>query len=107
MRDAIGAHGAPATANSDQGSVYGSAACEQLLKDSRVPQSVDGKARWVGNVIVGRWFRSPKSECVKIGGYETPRELRGSSTGTLGSTTTVGFMNRWITRRQRHGTIRE
>ena len=77
MRDAIGAHGAPAIADSDQGSAYGSAAYEQLLKDAHVPQGMDGKARWVGNVIVERWFRSSKSECMKIEEYETPRELRG------------------------------
>ena len=64
-------------ASSDQGSVCNSAAYERLLKDSRVLQGMDGKARWVDNVIVERWFRSLKSECVKIEGYETPRELRG------------------------------
>ena len=37
---------------------------------------MDGKARWVDNVIVERWFRSLKSECIKIEEYETPRELR-------------------------------
>ena len=77
MRDAIGAHGAPAMANSDQGSAYSSAAYGQLLKDAHVLQSMDGKARWVDNVIAERWFRSLKSECVKIKEYETPRELRG------------------------------
>ena len=52
MRDAIEAHGAPAIANSDQGSVYNSAAYEQLLRDNCIMQSMDGKARWVDNVIV-------------------------------------------------------
>ena len=77
MRDAIEEHGAPAIANSDQGSVCSSAAYEQLLEDAHVLQSMDGKARWVDNVIVEHWFRSLKSECVKIEEYETPRELRG------------------------------
>ena len=42
MRDAIGAHGAPAIASSDQGSAYSSAAYGQLLKDAHVLQSMDG-----------------------------------------------------------------
>lgn len=77
MRDAIEAHGAPAMANSDQGSACSSAAYEQLLKDAHVLQGMDGKARWVDNVIVERWFGSLKSECIKIEEHETPRELRG------------------------------
>ena len=31
---------------------------------------------WVDNVIVEKWFRSLKSECVRICEYETPAELR-------------------------------
>lgn len=37
---------------------------------------MDGKARWVDNVIVERWFRSLKSEHLRINEYETPAELR-------------------------------
>lgn len=43
---------------------------------NHVLQSMDGKARWADNVIVERWFRSLKSECVRICEYETPAELR-------------------------------
>ena len=69
-------HGEPAIVNSDQGSVFSSAEYEGLLASRHVLQSMDGKARWVDNVIVGRWFRSLKSECVRISEYETPAELR-------------------------------
>ena len=60
-----------------KGLVYSSAAYEQLLKDAHVLQGLDGKARWVDNVIAGRWLRSLESECMKIEEHETPRELRG------------------------------
>lgn len=43
---------------------------------SHMLQSMDGRARWVDNVIVERWFRSLKSECVRVCEYETPAELR-------------------------------
>jgi putative transposase len=37
---------------------------------------MDGKARWVDNVIIERWFRSLKWEDVYINEYCSPRELR-------------------------------
>ncbi|MCL1879621.1 MAG: integrase core domain-containing protein [Actinomycetia bacterium] len=37
---------------------------------------MDGRGRWVENVIIERWWRSPKSECLYINEYETQRELR-------------------------------
>lgn len=73
---AFAEHGTPSILNSDQGSVFNSAAYERLLASNHVLQSMDGKARWVDNVIVERWFRSLKSECVRAGEYETPAELR-------------------------------
>ena len=69
-------HGEPAIVNSDQGSVFSSAEYEGLLASRHVLQSMDGKSRWVDNVIVERWFRSLKTECVRISEYETPAELR-------------------------------
>ena len=69
-------HGEPAIVNSDQGSVFSSAEYEGLLASRHVLQSMDGKARWVDNVIVERWFRSLKSECLRANEYETPAELR-------------------------------
>ena len=37
---------------------------------------MDGKARWVDNVIIERWFRSLKTEHIHIVEYTSPRELR-------------------------------
>ena len=52
-----------------------SAQYEELLADRQVLQGMDGKARWVGNVIAKRWFRSRKAECLHISKYSTPAEL--------------------------------
>lgn len=65
---AFAEHGTP--------SILNSAAYEGLLASNHVLQGMDGKARWVDNVIVERWFRSLKSECVRVGEYETPAVLR-------------------------------
>lgn len=74
-RRAFDEHGEPSIMNSDQGSVFSSAEYEGLLAGRCVRQSMDGKARWVDNVIVERWFRSLKSECLRVDEYETPAEL--------------------------------
>lgn len=68
--------GEPAIMNSDQGSVFTSSQYESMLVGRHVLQSMDGKARWVDNVIVERWFRSLKTECLRISEYETPAQLR-------------------------------
>ena len=67
--------GEPAIMNSDQGSALDSAQYEGLLADRHVLQGMDGRARWVDSVIVERWFRSLKTECLRISEYSTPAEL--------------------------------
>ena len=37
---------------------------------------MDGKARWIDNVIIERWFRSLKTEDIYINEYKNPRQLR-------------------------------
>jgi len=37
---------------------------------------MDGKARWVDNVIIERWFRSLKTENIYINEYLSPKALR-------------------------------
>jgi putative transposase len=76
LRNAIAAHGIPAIVNSDQGSQFTGTSFTAFLKDARIRQSMDGKARWVDNVIIERWFRSLKCEYVYINDYQTPRQLR-------------------------------
>ncbi len=76
VRTAIAKHGIPAIINSDQGSQYTSEAYKSLLKAHGILQSMDGKARWVDNVIIERWFRSLKTEYVYINEYSSPKELR-------------------------------
>ena len=61
--------------NSDQGSVFGSDDYVGLLAGEGIRQSMDGKARWRDNVLMERWFRTLKSECLRNTEYETPREL--------------------------------
>ena len=76
VEKAIEKHGIPAIINSDQGSHFTSNDYTALLKKHGIRQSMDGKARWVDNVIIERWFRSLKTEWVYINEYNSPKELR-------------------------------
>jgi putative transposase len=76
MEDAFEAYGTPAVTNSDQGSTYSAHEYIALLAGHGVAQSMDGKGRWVDNVLCERTFRSIKQECVYINDYATPNELR-------------------------------
>ena len=76
VKQAIETYGVPAIINSDQGSQFTSNEYIELLRSYGIRQSMDGKARWVDNVIIERWFRSLKVENIYITEYSSPRELR-------------------------------
>jgi putative transposase len=76
VRGAIEKHGKPSIINSDQGSQFTSEAYVAFLKSVGIRQSMDGKARWVDNVIIERWFRSLKCDFIYITELETPQKLR-------------------------------
>lgn len=76
VTNAIGKYGVPAIINSDQDSQFTSEDYTSFLKERQIRQSMDGKARWVDNVIIERWFRSLKHEDIDINEYNTPKELR-------------------------------
>lgn len=76
LEDAIERYGYPAIVNSDQGSQFTSREYMDYLKENKIRQSMDGKARWVDNVLIERWFRSLKCECIYINEFNTPKELR-------------------------------
>jgi putative transposase len=76
VKEAISRHGKPEIINSDQGSQFTSDNYTVYLKNANIRQSMDGKARWVDNVIIERWFRSLKTERIYPYEYMTPRALR-------------------------------
>lgn len=73
---AIEEHGVPAVTNSDQGSTYTADTYVDCLAGHGIRQSMDGKARWVDNVVMERWWRTLKTEWLRLQEYETPRQLR-------------------------------
>jgi putative transposase len=83
VETAIDRYGSPAVLNSDQGPQFTSDEYVQLLRSRYIQQSMDGKARWVDNVVIERWFRSLKYEDIYINEYDNPKELRRGITSYI------------------------
>ena len=76
LEQALAHHGKPAIFNSDQGSQFTSLEFTQVLKDADVKISMDGRGRWMDNVMIERLWRSLKYECVYLQAFETGSEAR-------------------------------
>ncbi len=76
LEEALGHYGRPEIFNTDQGGQFTSLAFTQVLKDAGVRISMDGKARWMDNVMIERLWRSLKYECVYLQAFETGAEAR-------------------------------
>lgn len=66
----------PDILNSDQGSHFTSPRYIELLRESNVAISMDGKGRAKDNILIERFWRSIKYEEVYLKEYESPREAR-------------------------------
>jgi putative transposase len=60
----------------DQGSQFTSLDFTQVLKDADSKISMDGRGRWMDNVMIDRLWRSLKYECVYLHAFETESEAR-------------------------------
>ena len=66
----------PEILNSDQGCQFTSHDYKAFLSEHRIKQSMDGKGRWVDNIMIERWFRTLKYEEVYLTQYQNIREAR-------------------------------
>lgn len=76
LEEALERHGKPEIFNTDQGSQFTSLEFTQVLKDAHVRISMDGKGRWMDNVMIERLWRSLKYECVYLNAFETGIEAK-------------------------------
>lgn len=83
VKEAIDRHGVPGIINSDQGSQFTSDEYKELLRRLHIRQSMDGKSRWADNIMIERWFRSLKTECIYIEEFDTERALHGIIDGYI------------------------
>lgn len=71
LEEAIEQFGCPDIFNTDQGSQFTSEAFTGKLADNGIRISMDGRGRWVDNVIIERLWRSLKYEEVYLKGYDS------------------------------------
>jgi putative transposase len=76
LEEALGRYGTPDIFNTDQGSQFTSLDFTQTLRDANVRISMDGRGRWMDNVMIERLWRSLKYECVYLRAFETGSEAR-------------------------------
>ena len=69
-------HGRPEIFNSDQGSQFTSPRFTQILLDATVKISMEGRGRWMDNVMIERLWRSLKYGCVYLNVFETGSAVR-------------------------------
>ena len=88
LNEAIAKFGPPEIMNTDQGSQFTSFAWTDRLRRSGVRISMDGKGRFLDNILVERLWRSLKYECVYLHAWETGSEAKA------GVGTWIQFYNR-------------
>lgn len=74
LNEALQRFGKPEIFNTDQGSQFTSEAFTGRLKQEGIKISMDGKRRWIDNVLVERLWRSLKYEEVYLKAYETIKQ---------------------------------
>ena len=78
LQEAIVKYGCPEIFNTDQGAQFTSNAFLHELKLRNIRISMDGKGRWMDNVMIERLWRSVKYEEVYLKAYDTVREAKVS-----------------------------
>lgn len=69
-------YGKPDIINSDQGSQFTGELWVSALINNNIQISMDGKGRWVDNVIIERFWRTIKYEHILLHVFESVRELK-------------------------------
>lgn len=78
LQEAIVKYGCPEVFNTDQGSQFTSEAFLNELKLRNIRISMDGKGRWMDNVMIERLWRSVKHEEVYLKAYDTVKQAKQS-----------------------------
>jgi putative transposase len=76
LEDALARYGKPEIFNTDQGSQFTSDEFTGALNGAEIRISMDGKGRWMDNVMIERLWRSLKYECIYLHAFETGSEVR-------------------------------
>jgi len=76
LKEALSKYQAPQIFNSDQGSQYTSNVHISILKSHDIQISMNGKGRSIDNIVIERFFRTLKYNCIFINDYQNIGELK-------------------------------
>lgn len=76
LRNALEKYPAPLIFNSDQGSQYTGSEHTGMLKKNNIQISMNGKGRSIDNIIMERFFRTLKYNCIFINDFKNVVELK-------------------------------
>ena len=76
LQEALSKYPPPECFNSDQGSQYTSHKHTELLKNHHIKISMNGKGRSIDNIVMERFFRTLKYNCIFINDFKTIKELK-------------------------------
>ena len=76
VEEAISLFGTPEIFNTDQGSQFTSHDFTNLLSSAGITISMDGKRRWVDNVMIERFWRTIKYEYIYLNEFKDGNELK-------------------------------
>tara|TARA_Y100000588_G_scaffold266617_1_gene281589 strand:- start:39 stop:869 length:831 start_codon:yes stop_codon:yes gene_type:complete len=78
LEEALEIYGKPDIFNTDQGAQYTCDDFINLLKENKINISMDGKGRWMDNVMIERLWRSVKYECLYLQEFDSIKELKNA-----------------------------
>ncbi|WP_342225039.1 IS3 family transposase [Rickettsia endosymbiont of Urophora cardui] len=76
LKQALSKYNAPQIFNSDQGSQYTSYDHINILKEHDIQISMNGKGRSIDNIVIERFFRTLKYNCIFINDFNNVKELK-------------------------------
>ena len=76
LKEALEKYPAPLIFNSDQGSQYTGSGHISILQKHGIQISMNGKGRSIDNIIMERFFRTLKYNCIFINEFKNISELK-------------------------------
>jgi putative transposase len=76
LKDALDKYPAPQIFNSDQGSQYTSHDHTEILKNNNIQISMNSKGRSIDNIVIERFFRTLKYNCIFINDFKNIKEFK-------------------------------
>lgn len=77
LKEALEKYPTPQIFNSDRGSQYTGHEHTGILKENNIEISMNGKGRSIDNIVIERFFRTLKYNCIFINDFKDVTELKG------------------------------